>query len=77
MNKRNQKDQRKQAIDDKLKRLNLKSKRKKTLVKKAIEMSQMCQVDILLVISDGEMNKLIEYNSGTKDSGLFTLDKAI
>ena len=39
MNKRNQKDQRKQAIDDKLKRLNLKSKRKKTLVKKAIEMS--------------------------------------
>ena len=77
MNKRNQKDQRKQAIDDKLKRQNLKSKRKKTLVKKAIEMSQMCQVDILLVISDGEMNKLIEYNSGTKDSGLFTLDKAI
>ena len=37
----------------------------------------MCQVDILLVISDVEMNKLIEYNSGTRQTGLFTLDKTI
>lgn len=37
----------------------------------------MCQVDIMLVISDSEMNKLIEYNSGTKERGFYTLDKAI
>lgn len=42
MNIRKVKEQRKQVIDDKLKRINLKSKRKKTLIKKAIEISQMC-----------------------------------
>ena len=66
-NKRMQKQSQKmQVIDDKLKRINLKSKRKKTLIKKAIEISQLCQVEILLVIADKEMNKMIEYNSGTK-----------
>ena len=37
----------------------------------------MCQVDILLVIQDNEMRKLIEYNSGVKEKGLFTLDRAL
>ena len=60
-----------------MKRINLKSKRKKTLIKKAIEISQMCQVDILLVIQDSEMNKMIEYNSGTKEKGLYTVDRAL
>ena len=77
MNIRKVKEQRKQVIDDKLKRINLKSKRKKTLIKKAIEISQMCQVDILLVMQDREMNKVIEYNSGTKQDGLFTMDSAL
>ena len=77
MNNRKVKEQRKQVIDDKLKRINLKSKRKKTLIKKAIEISQMCQVDILLVMQDREMNKVIEYNSGTKNDGLFTMNSAL
>lgn len=60
-----EKSQGKQAIDDRLKRINLKSKRKRTLLKKIIEMSQMCKLDMLLVIHDAEMNKVIEYNSGS------------
>lgn len=55
----------KEAIDDKLKRINLKSKRKRTLLKKIIEMSQMCKLEMLLIIHDAEMNKIIEYNSGS------------
>lgn len=79
INNRKQKEQKKQLIDDKLKRINLKSKRKKTLIKKAIEISQMCQVDILLVIQDNEMKRLTEYNSGVNktDGGLFTLECAL
>ena len=77
MNKGKAKEQKKrQAIDDKLRRINLKSKRKKTLIKKAIEISQMCQIDVLLVINDAEMSKMIEYNSGSKETGYFSLDRA-
>ena len=77
MNKGKAKEQKKrQAIDDKLRRINLKSKRKKTLIKKAIEISQMCQIDVLLVINDAEMSKMIEYNSGSKATGYFSLDRA-
>ena len=39
MDKAKMKDQKKQVIDDKTRRINLKSKRKKTLIKKAIEIS--------------------------------------
>ena len=65
MNENVQKTQGKEAIDDRLKRINLKSKRKRTLLKKIIEMSQMCKLDMFLVIHDEEMNKVIEYNSGS------------
>ena len=65
----------KQMIDDRLKRINFKSKRKRTLIKKVIEFSQMCNVAVLLVIHDAEFNKVIEYNSGTS-SDLFTLKEA-
>lgn len=66
-----------EAIDDRLKRINLKSKRKRTLLKKIIEMSQLCKLDMLLVIHDAEMNKVIEYNSGSQHLGtLFDLEKA-
>ena len=72
-----EKTQGKEAIDDRLKRINLKSKRKRTLLKKIIEMSQMCKLDMFLVIHDQEMNKVIEYNSGSQHLGtLFNLEKA-
>ena len=63
-------------IDDKIKRINIKSKRRSTLVNKVIELSQLCDLDILLVINDTEMNKVIEYNSGTERKGHFTLEDA-
>ena len=40
-------------------------------------MSQLCKLDMLLVIHDAEMNKVIEYNSGRADQGtLFGLEEA-
>ena len=63
-----------QRIDDRLSRINLKSKRMRTLIKKTIELSQLCDLDISLVVRDREMNKFIIYNSGKGDTGLFTAD---
>ena len=75
----------KQLIEDKSKRINMKSKRKKTLLKKIIEFSQMFDMQIFMVMHDREMNKVIEYNSGssvrkglfTKEQALYVLDEAI
>ena len=68
----------KQPIDDKLKRINLKSKRKRTLINKVIEFSQMCNLGILMIIHDAEMNKVIEYNSGSITEGkIFSMKDAI
>lgn len=65
------------VIEDRMKRINLKSKRKKTLLKKVIEFSRMFNLDILLVIEDTEMNKVIEYNSGSASQNtLFTIEEA-
>ena len=68
---------RKEVIEDKAKRINLKSKRKRTLIRKAIEVSQMCELDILILIQDRETNKLIEYNSGGLQKAIFTISEAI
>ena len=51
--------------DDKIKRINMKSKRKKTLMKNVIEILLLCNLGIFLVIFDPEVYKVIEYNSGT------------
>ena len=55
----------------------MKSKRKKTLLKKVIEFGHMFQLDIFLVMQDTEMNKVFEYNSGSlHKNNLFTLERA-
>ena len=64
------------TIDNKQQRINIKSKRKRTLVRKAIEVSQMCSLDILIIIRDNETNKVYEYNSGNIETDLFTLLEA-
>ena len=48
-----------QWIKDKSKRQNHKSKRVRTLIRKAIEVSQMCDLDILIVVKDREFDKII------------------
>ena len=65
------------AIEDKTQRINIKSKRKRTLIRKAIEMSQLCSLEILIVIKDRETSKIIEYNSGKCEAEQFTIDAAI
>ena len=65
-----------ELVEDYEKRINLKSKRKKTLVRKIMEFSQMIGIDIYLVMHDGEMNRVITYSSGTKAKGLFTSENA-
>ena len=67
----------KRAIEDKVSRVNIKSKRKRTLLRKAIEVSQLCSLDILIIIRDNETRKIYEYNSGKEDHKLFTLQKAV
>ena len=60
-----------------MKRINLMSKRKKTLLKKAMEMSQMFSLDVLLIIQDDHMNKIIQYSSEQTQHQLFTIEKAM
>ena len=68
--------QRKDLIQDKAKRINLKSKRTRTLIRKAIEVSQMCDLDIHIVLRDREFNKVVEYNSINADGQTFSIEAA-
>ena len=62
---------------DKVRRLNLKSKRKRNIVKKAIELSKMLDMDMLVVFKDKDTGKITQYTSGCKDGDLFTIEKAM
>ena len=56
-------------ITNKVKRINLKSKRKRTLIKKAIEVSTMCNLDMCIVIRDPDNGKIFTYQSTSETSG--------
>ena len=56
--------------------INAKSKRKRNLVKKAIELSQMCEVEVLLLVKDNSYNRVTIYESGATQADRFTVDKA-
>ena len=71
----NQTAQRKNVIEDKAKRINLKSKRTRTLLRKAIEVSQMCDLDIHIAVWDRSLKKLIEYGNTTADGQFFSFDR--
>ena len=66
-NKTKETKMRKNVIKDKAKRINLKSKRTRTLLRKAIEVSQMCDLHIHIAVWDRSINKLIEYGNTTAD----------
>ena len=44
------------------------NKRKKGLVKKAMELSKLCGVDVQLVVFDKEKKRLVQYNSSDEFS---------
>ena len=65
------------AIQDKQQRINIKSKRKRTLIRKAIEVSKLCNLEILIIIKDDETSKITEYNSGKFETTVFSMQRAI
>ena len=64
-----------QRVEDKKKRLNLKQKRRRNLVRKAIELVKMLDMDILMVMKDKDTGRYAQYTSGDKQSGHFDLDQ--
>ena len=51
-------------IENKMQRDVTYSKRKRGIIKKAIELSRMCGQDIFMIIFDKNKQKLVEYRSG-------------
>ena len=52
-----------QKIEDRTKRINIKSKRRKNLFKKAFEIGFKCDLEVLLILKDTEFRKYTVYNS--------------
>ena len=50
-------------IEQKQARTNIKSMRRRNMFKKAIELHAMCDLDILIITHDKELNRLMVYNS--------------
>ena len=53
----------------------MKHKRKRNLIKKAIELSVVMDMDIYMVLRDRDTGKYSQYTSATQSGGLFTIDK--
>ena len=49
-------------VEDRTKRINIKSKRRRGFLKKAIELRNMCDLEMLVVIKDNEFSKIHVYN---------------
>lgn len=76
MKRQNKSHRKLEVVENRVQRINLKSKRKRTVIKKVIEFSQLFDLDILMIIHDKEMHKVFEYNSGSQKSGFFSFDNA-
>ena len=77
------------TVEDKLKKvktpsqtlrnqINIKSKRKRHIFKKAIELSQICHQQILIVVRDPILDTMTTFGSGSKMKGeMYTLEEAM
>ena len=45
-------------VENKTRRINIKSKRRKNIFKKSMELKNLCDLDILIIIKDKEFNKV-------------------
>ena len=61
---------------NKKRRLNLKSKRKRNLIKKGIELSKMLDMELMVVFKCKDTGKVTVYSSGETPENLFSIDKA-
>lgn len=58
--------------------INVKSKRKRFLFKKAIELSQLCNVQVLIIVQDLKQDRMTMYGSGSKAQGtMYTIEDAV
>lgn len=57
--------------------INAKSKRRRNLIKKAMELSIKCEVDVFLIIRDQVQKKVTTYESDSVDGTRFTADHAL
>lgn len=67
----------KERISKDKNRINVKSKRKRFLFKKAIELSQMCDLQIMIVVHDQIVDRLTTYCSGKIEDGIFSTQEAL
>lgn len=63
-------------IDDKRKRTVIKNKRRHGLVKKALELSTLCNQKIVLTIYDQDFDRMIVYQSHSDFDGIAASTKA-
>lgn len=61
------------VIQDHAKLTNVKSKRRRNLVKKAIELSNMCNVETIVVVRDQKNKRITLYESNGNE---FSIDDA-
>ena len=59
-----------------IRRINIKCKRKSTLIKKCSEIASLCQLKMCLVLFDENKNELLEYST-TEDFGVHVASEKI
>ena len=55
-------------VEERGRRINIKSKRRKNLFKKAMELKSMCGLEVLIILKDPDYNKVQIYNSSSEGS---------
>ena len=50
-------------VEERHRRINIKSKRRRNIFKKAMELKSMCGLDVLIILKDPDYNKVQMYNS--------------